>query len=153
MGLLRARGLELSLGERPVLRGATLELEAGEILAVLGPSEQMCLAKGSSAADCHMRNGGPLLDQTDLQIEVPAVPFTQLATSTEGTDSRDASRGVLGPAKTTGTTAIGGENNGCKKDGKQGGQEGGQEGGKESGKEGGNQGARGAKTGGKDARR
>ena len=32
-------------------------------------------------------NGGPLLDRIDIHIEVPAVPFKELATSSEGTDS------------------------------------------------------------------
>ncbi len=32
-------------------------------------------------------NGGPLLDRIDIHIEVPAVPFKELATSSEGTSS------------------------------------------------------------------
>lgn len=34
-----------------------------------------------------VRNGGPLLDRIDIHIEVPAVPFKELATATEGTNS------------------------------------------------------------------
>ncbi|WP_037578148.1 ABC transporter ATP-binding protein [Phaeacidiphilus oryzae] len=36
--LLSARDLALSFGETPALRGATVEVEAGEVLAVMGPS-------------------------------------------------------------------------------------------------------------------
>jgi putative ABC transport system ATP-binding protein len=36
--LIEARGISLSFGQTPALRGASLAVEAGEILAVMGPS-------------------------------------------------------------------------------------------------------------------
>jgi putative ABC transport system ATP-binding protein len=36
--VLQARGVVLAFGETPALRGATLSIESGEILAVMGPS-------------------------------------------------------------------------------------------------------------------
>ncbi|WP_433364997.1 ABC transporter ATP-binding protein [Actinoplanes sp. CA-142083] len=38
MTIIEARGVELSFGQTPALRGADLEVAAGEILAVMGPS-------------------------------------------------------------------------------------------------------------------
>jgi magnesium chelatase family protein len=35
------------------------------------------------------RISGPLLDRIDIHIEVPAVPFEELSSSTEGTSSRN----------------------------------------------------------------
>jgi len=36
--LLRARGVEIALGGTPILRGADLDLEAGELVAIVGPN-------------------------------------------------------------------------------------------------------------------
>ncbi len=41
------------------------------------------------------RISGPLLDRIDIHIEVPAVPFSELATSREGTDSQSMREQVV----------------------------------------------------------
>ena len=36
--IIEARDVEKSFGQTPALRGATIEVERGEILAIMGPS-------------------------------------------------------------------------------------------------------------------
>ncbi len=67
-----------------------------------------CGFRNDPRRDCHCtppqierymsKISGPLLDRIDIHIEVPAVPFKELATSCEGTRQRDdAGSGVRGP--------------------------------------------------------
>ena len=50
---------------------------------------------GRCAADYQARLSGPLLDRIDLHVEVPAVPFTQLAEMPPGPTSADLRAQVL----------------------------------------------------------
>jgi len=73
------------------------------LIASLNPCP--CGYRNDPRRDCHCsvpqierymaRISGPLLDRIDLHIEVPAVPFNELSSATDGTDSQSMSQLVV----------------------------------------------------------
>jgi len=73
------------------------------LIASLNPCP--CGYRNDPRRDCHCtipqierymaRISGPLLDRIDLHIEVPAVPFSELSSAADGTDSRSMSQMVV----------------------------------------------------------
>jgi predicted ATPase with chaperone activity len=67
----------------------------------LGAGAAGCADRFPSAAGCRTqidkylaRISGPLVDRIDIHIEVPAVPFTELRSERDGTDSGSASKSM-----------------------------------------------------------
>ena len=73
------------------------------LIASLNPCP--CGYRNDPRRECHCsvpqierymaRISGPLLDRIDLHVEVPAVPFSELSATADGTDSRSMSQMVL----------------------------------------------------------